>query len=148
MGFSKYEYWSGLPCPSPGDHPNPGIQPRSPTLQADSLPFQLLTQSCLTLATPWTIAYQAPPPMGFSRQEYWSGVLLPSHRCSVNPCLELVTVLALEGVTMNETGSSSCPCRAYNLESNTRDKTTTIKLQLFKQVVEITAINNPISRFC
>ena len=41
MGFSKYEYWSGLPCPSPGDHPNPGIKPRSPTLQADSLPFQL-----------------------------------------------------------------------------------------------------------
>ena len=30
------------------------------------------------LATPWTIAYQAPPPMGFSRQEYWSGVPLPS----------------------------------------------------------------------
>ena len=30
------------------------------------------------LATPWTAAYQAPPPMGFSRQEYWSGMLLPS----------------------------------------------------------------------
>jgi len=30
------------------------------------------------LATPWTAAYQAPPPMGFSRQEYWSGLLLPS----------------------------------------------------------------------
>ena len=29
-------------------------------------------------ATPWTAAYQAPPSMGFSRQEYWSGVLLPS----------------------------------------------------------------------
>ena len=32
------------------------------------------------LATPWTAAYQAPPPMGFSRQEYWSGVPLPSPR--------------------------------------------------------------------
>ena len=30
------------------------------------------------LATPWTVAHQAPPPMGFSRQEYWSGVPLPS----------------------------------------------------------------------
>ena len=30
------------------------------------------------LATPWTAAHQAPPPMGFSRQEYWSGVPLPS----------------------------------------------------------------------
>ena len=37
-----------------------------------------VTQSCLTLATPWTAAYQAPPSMGFSRQEYWSGVPLPS----------------------------------------------------------------------
>ena len=37
MGFSKQEYWSGLPCPSPGDLPNPGIEPRSPTLLADSL---------------------------------------------------------------------------------------------------------------
>ena len=32
-----------------------------------------VAQSCLTLATPWTAAYQAPPSMGFSRQEYWSG---------------------------------------------------------------------------
>ena len=37
-----------------------------------------VVQSCLTLATPWTAAYQAPPSMGFSRQEYWSGLPLPS----------------------------------------------------------------------
>ena len=37
-----------------------------------------VAQSCLTLATPWPAAYQAPPSMGFSRQEYWSGVPLPS----------------------------------------------------------------------
>ena len=37
-----------------------------------------VTQSCLTLATPWTAAYQALPSMGFSRQEYWSGVPSPS----------------------------------------------------------------------
>ena len=37
-----------------------------------------VTQSCATLATPWTAAYQAPPSMGFSRQEYWSGVPWPS----------------------------------------------------------------------
>ena len=37
MGFSRQEYCSGLPFPSPGDLPNPGIKPRSPTLQADSL---------------------------------------------------------------------------------------------------------------
>ena len=37
MGFSKQEYWSGLPLPSPGDLPDPGIEPRSPTLEADVL---------------------------------------------------------------------------------------------------------------
>ena len=38
MGFSRQEYWSGLPFPSPGDLPNPGIKPGSPALQADTLP--------------------------------------------------------------------------------------------------------------
>ena len=37
MGFSRQEYWSGLPFPSPGHLPNPGIKPRSPALQADAL---------------------------------------------------------------------------------------------------------------
>ena len=36
MGFSRQEYWSGLPCPPPGDLPDPGIEPRSPALQVDS----------------------------------------------------------------------------------------------------------------
>ena len=40
IGFSRQEYWSGLPCPSPGDLPNPGIEPESPTLQVDSLPSE------------------------------------------------------------------------------------------------------------
>ena len=37
MGFSRQAYWSGLPFPSPGDLPDPGTEPRSPTLQADAL---------------------------------------------------------------------------------------------------------------
>ena len=37
----------------------------------------LVTKSCLTVATPWTVACQAPLPMGFSRQEYWSGLPFP-----------------------------------------------------------------------
>ena len=36
MGFSRQKYWNGLPCPPPGDLPNPGIKPRSPALQANS----------------------------------------------------------------------------------------------------------------
>ena len=38
MGFSRQENWSGLPCPPPRDLPNPETEPRSPALQADSLP--------------------------------------------------------------------------------------------------------------
>jgi hypothetical protein len=38
MGFSRQEYWSGVPFPSPGDLPDPGIKPGSPALQADALP--------------------------------------------------------------------------------------------------------------
>ena len=37
LGFSRQEHWSGLPFPSPGDLPDPGIDPRSPALQADAL---------------------------------------------------------------------------------------------------------------
>ena len=37
MGFSRQEYWSGLPFPSPGDLPDPGIEPGSPTVQADAV---------------------------------------------------------------------------------------------------------------
>ena len=37
MGLSRQEYWSGLPFPSPGDLPDPGIKPRSPAFQADAL---------------------------------------------------------------------------------------------------------------
>ena len=41
MGFSRQEYWSGVPFPSPGDLPNPGIEPRSRALQADALLSEL-----------------------------------------------------------------------------------------------------------
>ena len=42
MGFSRQGYWNGLPFLSPGDLPDPGIEPRSPALQSDALPSELL----------------------------------------------------------------------------------------------------------
>ena len=45
MGFSRQEFWSGVPFPPPGDLPDPGIEPRSPALQADSLPTELQGKS-------------------------------------------------------------------------------------------------------
>ena len=43
VGFSRQEYWSGLPFPSPGDLPDPGIEPGSHILQADSLPSDVIS---------------------------------------------------------------------------------------------------------
>ena len=52
MEFSRQEYWSGLPFPSPGDVPNPGIKPGSPALQAGTLPSEPPGKPCLILHRP------------------------------------------------------------------------------------------------
>ena len=60
MGFSRQEYWSGLPFPSPGDLPDLGIQPASAALQADSLPLSHLgsPQICLLIAYYFKLWFQ------------------------------------------------------------------------------------------
>ena len=90
IGLSRQEYWNGLPVPSPGNLPSPGIEPKSPALAGrfftasaswesgkDAGGGGLVAKSCLTLATPWTVARQASWSMGFSRQEYKSGLPFP-----------------------------------------------------------------------
>ena len=102
MDFSKQEYWSGLPFPSPRDLPDPGIKPGSPALRADALPselsgklsrgkFQLkknellrglcmcakLLQWRLTLCDPMDCSPPGSLSTGFFRQEYWSGLPCP-----------------------------------------------------------------------
>ena len=61
LGFSRQEYWTGLPFPSP--------------MHACMLSRFSHVRLCATL---WTAAHQAPPSKGFSRQEYWSGLPFPS----------------------------------------------------------------------
>ena len=93
MGFSRQEYWNGLLCLPPGDLPYPEIKPVSFKSLALTGGFfttsttwealshhggGLVAKLCPTLATPWTVACQAPLSMGFSRQEYWSGLPFPS----------------------------------------------------------------------
>ena len=61
MEFSRPEYWSGKPFPSPGDLPNPGVEPRSSTLQANSffflfIHFYLLEANYFT-TLPWVLSY-------------------------------------------------------------------------------------------
>ena len=51
LEFSREEYWSGLPFPIPKDLPDPGIKPRSPALQADSLPSEPPGKSLVSCST-------------------------------------------------------------------------------------------------
>ena len=69
MGFSRQPYWRGLPFPSPGDLPDPGIEPGSPALQADSLPTELWRKpmEIITLINERLVNHQAiafPPTLG------------------------------------------------------------------------------------
>ena len=50
MGFSRQEYWSGLPLPSPGDLPDPGTEPGSPALQADNFTICATKEAIFTVA--------------------------------------------------------------------------------------------------
>ena len=91
MRFSRQEYWSGLPFPSPGNLPDRRIELSSLTASAlaggffttklSGKPMKVKVKSLSRVrlfVTPWTVAHQAPPFMGFSRQEYWSGLPFPS----------------------------------------------------------------------
>ena len=94
--------------PPPGS-PVPGIL-QTRTLEWVAIPFsgawkwkvkvKLLSRVRL-FATPWTAAYQAPPSMGFSRQEYWSGLPLPSPKLILNYSIKIwisVRLIMLEWV--------------------------------------------------
>ena len=94
--FSRQVFWSGLPFPSPGDLPNPGIEPRSPTLKADSLPsepsvqFSSVQFSCLVMSDSLQphglqharVACPSPSP-GVCSNSCWIGdAIQPSHPLS------------------------------------------------------------------
>ena len=76
--FSGQEYWSGLPFPSPGDHPNPGIEPGSPTLQADTLPSEP--------PRGWKRMIHICNINGVSSYEYIYGHKLPSCQIQIGTC--------------------------------------------------------------
>ena len=124
MGFSRQEYWNGLPFLSPGDLPDPGIKTASPVslaLQADSLSAepsvkpqlchcsQTNTQTSGSVSLPihftytsrhWVgfgpqaVAHQAPLSMGFSRQEYWNGLPFLSPGDLPDPGIKPVSLMS------------------------------------------------------
>ena len=96
MGFPRQEYWSVLPCPPPGNLPNPGIKPASYLpLAPPGNPTQVISesesevaQSCPTLCDPIDSSPPGPPSLGFSRQEHWSGLPFPPPGNLPNPGIE------------------------------------------------------------
>ena len=76
-----------------------------------------VAQSCPTLATPRTAAYQAPPSMGSSRQKYWSGVPLPSPRKCAKGAIREVTGSGKKGKANSQNLESSCSLRNGSSES-------------------------------
>ena len=128
IGFSRQEYWRGLPFPSPGDLPDPGIKLGSPTLQADSLLSEPLCMhacmlshfSCAQLfATQGTTIRQTPLSLGFSRQEYGNGLPCPSPEYLPDPGIKPTSLLspALAGrffTTSATWGATELPYRVLN----------------------------------
>ena len=106
VGSSRHESWSGLPFPSPGDLPYPGIEPGSPSLWADALPSEPHTFPCVCwglsrcshvrlFATLCTIGLrQGPLSMGFSKQEHWSGLPCPPPGSLPNPGIEPMSLMS------------------------------------------------------
>ena len=85
MGFSRQEYWSGLPFPSPGNLPDTGIKPRSPALQIHSLPTELWGNDILALHIKFTkdictykVSGGSSWPLTRLRKKHFSSKELPS----------------------------------------------------------------------
>ena len=116
MGFPRQEHWSGFPFPSPGDLPDPGIEPVFPALagrffttKPAGKPFErdfplyacmLSHFRCVTLfETLQTVAREAPLSTRFSRQEYWSGLPCPPPGDLPDPGIKPESLMspALEG---------------------------------------------------
>ena len=96
-GILQARYWSGLPCPPPGDLLDPRTEPRSPTLQVDSLPLShqgspnywndsgLVTKLCVALCNSMHCSLQGSFPHGISQARILEWVAVPSSRGSSQP---------------------------------------------------------------
>ena len=117
MGFSRQEYWCGLPCSPPGDLPDLEIEPLSPMSPAlagrffttsatwDHPNYSLYISNSLAplcrcvlssvqlFATSYTIAHQAPLSTGFPRQEHWSELPFPSPGDFFDPGIKILCLL-------------------------------------------------------
>ena len=118
QGFFREEYWSRLTCLPSGDHPNPGIEPRSPTLQADSLLTELpgspgvisvqLLSPVRLFAIPWTAAHQASLCITNSSRGHL-GCIYSGKRWSAGCCVEGCAPICVRTRTRRQKAGRSLP---------------------------------------
>ena len=121
MGFSRQEYWSGLPFPSPEDLPNPGIKPRSPALQADALSSEAPGKPTWIAWSPpkqWTLVETACVLSGFSHVQVFATSWTAAHQASLsfNTSRNLLKLRSVEFL-MHPTISSSVLHFSFCLQS-------------------------------
>ena len=112
-GFSRQGYWSGLPCPPPGDLPDPGIELGSPALHADSLPAELpgkacvclcvkSLQSCPTLCNPMDYRWPGSPAHAILQARILEWVAISSSRGSSQPwdrtCISYISYIGRQAL--------------------------------------------------
>ena len=85
MGFPRQEYWNGLPCPPPGDLPNPGIKPESPTLagrfftaEPPGKPIPMANSALGSLETAYHLETGPSPPPSPGKNEKFGGFIAKS----------------------------------------------------------------------
>ena len=125
MEFSRQEYWSGLPFPAPEDLPNQGFEPRSPALQAEALPSELLGK-------PYSLLYF---------QEYWSCKIFGSER---SPREMLIPYLCFSFWHGGGTRADSCDSH----RSRGRIHSSCHSYSLLLNNWQVTELYQKISRIC
>ena len=136
-GFSRHEYWSGLPCPSPGRLPNPGIEPRSLTLQVNSLPSESpgkfkntgvgewvseVTQLCSTLCDPMDCSLLCLSVHAVSQARILEWVAYPFSRRTFRPRNRTrVSCIASRFFTSWATREAHMKCKNVNSTENYKE---------------------------
>ena len=116
MGFSRQEYWSGLPFPSPGDLPDAGIEPRSPALQADALPSEPPGKLSLSIYMYIHIHFQILFHYGLSQDIEYSSLCYTVGPCCLSLLYKVVCICQMSFSISSSLNGASSPSLFMSLD--------------------------------